>query len=441
MPTIAVELLIVILLIIVNGVFALSELAVVSARKARLQELAKAGHRNARAALELANEPNRFLSTIQIGITLVGIFIGAFSGATISGALAAQIRQAPALGPYSEALALGIVVLGITYLSLILGELVPKRLALSNPERIASAVAIPMRALSALASPIVGVLAASTELVLRGLRVRPSTEAPVTEEEVKILIEQGAQAGVFEAAEHDIVKSVFRLGDRRVNSLMTPRPEIVWLNLDDSPDDVRRVIVNCEHSRFPVCRGGLDAVVGVALAKSILAHNLADGPLKLEAMIQPALFVPETIPAFRALEMFKQYGAQMALVIDEYSALQGLVTVTDMLEALVGDMPSPAELAEAPGPQRADGSWLLDGMLPIEEVKEALKIHELPSHHYHSLGGFVMQQVGRIPSAGDHFEWQRLRFEVVKMDGNRVHKVLVTPTGPDRSDGPAGSEI
>src|SRR5215208_1527776 len=279
MPPIAVELLIVVLLILLNGVFAMSELSIVSARKARLEQLANAGDRRARAALDLANEPNQLLSTVQVGITLVGIFTGAFGGATLSAALAAQIRQVQALAPYSEALGLGIVVLAITYLSLIVGELVPKRLALNSPERIAATVAIPMRTFSRLASPIVALLGASTDLVLRVLRVRPSTAAPITEEEVKILIEQGTRAGVFEAAEQDIVGSVFRLGDRRVSSLMTPRPDIVWLDLDESPANLRRVIVECEHSRFPVCRGNLDAVVGVALAKDILAHDLVGEPL------------------------------------------------------------------------------------------------------------------------------------------------------------------
>jgi putative hemolysin len=309
---------------------------------------------------------------------------------------------------------------------------VPKRLALNNPERIAAAVAVPMRALSRLAAPVVALLGASTDLVLRVLRARPSTEAPVTEEEVKILIEQGTRAGVFEAAEQEIVGSVFRLGDRRVSSLMTPRPDIVWLDLDQPPANLRRAIIESEHSRFPVCRGSLDAVVGVALAKDILAHDLAGEPLDLEALARPALFVPETMPAFRALETFKQSGAQLALVIDEYGGLEGLVTVIDILEAIVGDIPSPADLADPSALRRADGSWLVDGALPIEDVKELLEIRTLPEEDagdYHTLGGLMMRQLGRIPSVGDHFEWERSCFEVVDMDGNRVDKVLVTPRG------------
>jgi putative hemolysin len=437
MPPIAVEIVAILLLILLNGAFALSEMAVVSARKARLEQRANAGDRRARAALELANEPNQFLSTIQVGITLVGILTGAFGGARLAGPLAAQLQRVPALAPYSEPLALSSVVLASTYLSLIVGELVPKRLALNSPERSAAAVAIPMRALARLAAPLVALLGASTDLVLRLLGQRPAAEAPVTEEEVKILIEQGTRAGVFEAAEQEIVESVFRLGDRRVSSLMTPRPEIAWLDLEGAPERIRRAIVEHEHSRFPVGRGGLDEVVGIALAKDILAPAPPDRPLDLEALVRPALFVPESMPAFRALETFKRSGCQIALVVDEYGSVQGLVTIIDLLEALVGDIPSPAELAEPPALRRPDGSWLLDGTLPFEDAKEMLGLGELPgegSGDYHTVGGLMMRQAGRIPGVGDGFEWEGLRFEVVDMDGNRVDKVLVAPISPGRSD-------
>jgi putative hemolysin len=327
------------------------------------------------------------------------------------------------------------VVLAITYASLIVGELVPKRLALNSPERIASAVAIPMRALSRLASPFVALLGASTDLVLRVLGQRPSAEAPVSEEEVRILIEQGTRAGVFEAAEREIVESVFRLGDRRVSSLMTPRPEIVWLDLEDTPERIRRAVVEHDYSRFPVGRGGLDDVAGIALAKDILAHGPPDRPLDVEALVGPPLFVPESMPAFRALETFKRSGCQVALVVDEYGGVQGLVTIIDILEALVGDIPSPEDLAEPPALHRPDGSWLLDGTMPFEDAKEVLGLDELPgqgSGDYHTVGGLMMRQAGRIPRSGDAFEWAGPRFEVVDMDGNRVDKVLVAPISPGR---------
>jgi putative hemolysin len=433
-PSFALELTVVLLLILVNGLFAMSELAIVSSRKARLEQRANAGDRRAAVALELANDPNQLLSTIQVGITLIGIVNGAFGGATMAGTVAEVLRQVPPLAPYAAPIAFALVVSAITYLSLVVGELVPKRLALNDPERVAVAVAVPMRALSRLASPIVRLLGASNDLVLRLLGVRPSAEAPVTEEEIKILLEQGTEAGVFQETEQEIVESVFRLGDREVGSLMTPRPDVAWLDLEDPPAEIRRVIVECRHSRFPVGRGSLDDVVGVAQAKAILAHDFAGGPLDLEACTDRPVFVPESMPAFRALETFKRSGVQMALVLDEYGGIQGLVTAVDILEAIVGDLPSPEELAEPPAVRRDDGSWLLDGALPTDELGEFLGIGELPREHrgdYRTVGGFVMARLGRVPAAGDRVDWGGLRFEVVDMDGRRVDKVLATPLGSD----------
>jgi putative hemolysin len=430
------EILVILLLIIVNGVFAMSEIAIVSARKVRLQQWANEGNTKARVALELANAPNHLLSTVQVGITLIGILAGAFGGATLAEKLAALLRRVSVPAPYSQAISLGIVVLSITYLSLIIGELVPKRVALNNPERIATTMAAPMQALSAIAAPVVHLLSASTEMVLRVLGIRPSSEPLVTEEEIKVLIEQGTEAGTFEVAEQDMVQRVFRLGDRRVNGLMTPRLEIVWLDLDDSPEENQRKMTGSIHARFPVCQGSLDTVLGIVQVIDLLAPSLAGQPIDLTASLQPPLFVPENMLALKVLELFKQSGTHTALVVDEYGVIQGLVTLNDILEAIVGDIPSVEELADPQAVQREDGSWLLDGMLPVEDFFELFEIEELPEEqqgNYQTLGGFVITHLGRIPAAADHFEWGRLRFEVMDMDGNRVDKVLVMPTSVESS--------
>jgi len=437
MSFVLLEIVFVMLLIIANGLLAMSETAVISARKERLQHRANRGDIKARAALEVANAPNRFLSTVQIGITLVGILAGAFGGATIAEQLAARLSQIPLLTPYSEAIGLGIVVIGITYLSLVLGELVPKRLALHNPERIAAAVAIPMRSLSALLSPLIDLLGASTDVVLRVLGIRPSTEPPVTEEEIKVLIEQGTQAGVFAAMEQEMVVRAFRLGARRISALMTPRTEIVWLDLDDSPETIRDMITNSSHNLFPVGRGSLDYPLGVVLARDVLARSLVGQATDLKAFLQQPMFVPENMPAMKVLELFKQAGQPMALVIDEYGGTQGLVTHSDILDALVGDMLVATEPSEPHAVQRQDGSWLVDGMLPTDEIKEIFRLDQLPSEDrvgFQTVGGFMMSQMGCIPFEGQYFEWEGLRFEVMDMDGHRVDKVLVMPVRSPRSE-------
>lgn len=429
----SIEILIILLLIVANGIFAMSEMAIVAARKIRLQQLANQGDAKARAALALAEAPNQFLSTVQIGITLIGILTGAFGGATIANSLAGYVRLVPGLAPYSQPLAFGIVVLIITYLSLILGELVPKRLALNSPERIAAVVAMPMRVVAAIASPAVHLLSASTDLVLRVLGIGPSAEPEVTEEEIKILIEQGTEAGTFEAAEQDMVERVFRLGDRPVSALMTPRPEIVWLDLEDSAEENRRKIIDSCHSRFPVCQGGLDNVLGIMHVTNLIARALSGQQLDLTVSLQQPLFVPESTRGLKILELFKQTGIHMAVVVDEYGVIQGLVTLNDILIEIVGDV-APSELEEPMVVQREDGSWLLDGMLPVDEFFELFAIEELTEEHrgsYQTLGGFVITHLGRIPAAADYFDWEGMRFEVMDMDGNRVDKVLVVPKQKD----------
>jgi putative hemolysin len=431
------EILFILLLIIANGILAMSEMAVVSARKARLEERANRGDAKARAALDLANAPAEFLAAVQIGITLVGILAGAFGGATIADALAAGLERFPLLAPYRQAIAVGVVVVCITFLSLVFGELTPKRLALSNPERIASAVAMPMRWLARAALPMVHLLTASTNLMLRVLGVRPSTEPPVTEEEIQVLIEQGTRAGVFEEAEQDMVEGVLRLGDRQISTMMTPRAEIVWFDVDDSPEDIRRKVVESAHSRFPVAQGSLDKILGVVQTKDLLTHSLTCQPVDLRTVIQRPLYVPETKPVLDVIELFRETRMHIALVIDEYGGLMGMVTINDILEGIVGNMPTMGEPVEPEAIQREDGSWLLDGLMPVDELQDLLQL-VLPEEsrgYYQTIGGFVMAQLGRIPSAADHFEWGQFRFEVVDMDGHRVDKVLVAPIPPPSKAG------
>lgn len=428
MSIITFEILFIVLLLIANGVFAMSELAVVASRKTRLQRMAASGDPRANAALELAQQPERFLSTIQIGITLVGILAGAFGGATIAEQLGAKISTLPSLAPYGEAIGLISVVLSITYLSLVIGELVPKRLALNNPERVALVVAGPMRVLARLASPVVSILSVSTSVVLTFLRMRTPTEPPVTEDEIKLLIQQGTQAGVFEEVEQEIIESVFRLTDRSVEALMTPRIGIVWLDINDPPEKLHRKVAGSSYSRFPVCRGTLDNLLGIVKAKDMLSRCVSGASLDLQADLKQPLFVPESTPAIRALEMFKAARTHLALVIDEYGAVEGLVTTNDILEAIVGDIAPVESEAGKDAVQREDGSWLMEGAMPVDEFREIFSVGRLPGEErgvYHTLAGFILFHLGRVPSEADHFEWQGLRFEIIDMDGKRIDKVLV----------------
>jgi putative hemolysin len=423
------DLLIVLFLILANGVFVMSEMAIISVRKVRLQQRANQGDHNARIALDLANAPNQFLPTVQIGITLLAILSGALGETAIAHHLEPLLTSIPVLAPYRHAIGSTISILIITYFTLILGELVPKRLALNNPEPIASVVAIPLRMLATIGSPVVHLLSYSTELVMGLLGIRPSSEPQVTEEEIKVLIEQGTEAGTFEEAEQDMVQRVFRLGDRRVGALMTPRPDIVWLDLEDTIEENRQKILNCSNSRFPVCQGGLDNVLGIVSVSDLLSQSLKDEPLEFTTSLLRPLFVPEGTAGLKVLELFKQSSTHIALVVDEYGVIQGLVTLNDILVELVGDIPSIEDQDEPQAIQREDGSWLLDGMLPVEEFFELFDVElaEKQPRNYHTMAGFIITHLGRIPQSADYFEWNGLRLEVVDMDGNRVDKVLVMP--------------
>ncbi|CAN5709380.1 hemolysin family protein [soil metagenome] len=434
MSTYSLEIFILLALIAANGVFAMAELAIASSRKSRLEDMAVKGSRGARQALDLANDPNRFLSTVQIGITLIGTLAGAYGGATLAIGLDDWVEGAvPALAPYSKAIGLGVVVLSIAYLSLIFGELVPKRLALSSPERISALVAAPLRWLSVLAMPVVHFLSLSTNLVLAVLRIRPSEDLPVTEEEITILIKQGAQAGVFEEAEHDIVRRVFRLGDRRAVTLMTPRSEVVWIDVADAPEEVQRKITASPHSRFPVCDGSLDTVLGVVQVKDLLTQGFAGRPFDIRGILIVPLFIYEGTRGLKVLDMFKNTGTHIAIVLDEYGSVEGLLTLNDILEAIVGDLPDPDEPEDPKAVQRPDGSWLFDGMIALDECWELLGRPALPQGDYHTLAGFVITRLGHIPTTAERFDWDGLSFEIVDMDANRVDKVLVAPIEGDRS--------
>ena len=426
---IASEVLIILIVILINAVFVLSEMSVASSRKARLQQRINDGDKGAKTALDLIQNPNLFLATVQIGITLVGVFVGAIGGATLAQPLTTWLAGIPGLVEYASSIALGIVVIGITFVSIIIGELVPKRIALHNPEQIASALAGPMLVISRLFAPFVWLLGKVTDFFLKLLGVKPGSEPPVTEEEIHLLIDQGTQAGVFEEAEQDMVEGVFSLGDQRVYSLMTPRTDVVYLDINDSIEEIREKISGCEFSRFPVRQGTLDMILGIVKARDLLVRSLSGEEIRLKDLLKPAFFIPETMFASRALEIFKEKGTEILLVIDEFGGLQGLITINDIIEEIVGQI----ELEEPQATQRQDGSWLLDGMLEVDEFKEIFKLHVLPHEdEYETLSGFIMMSLGRVPQSTDHFEWHGLRFEVIDMDGRRVDKVLVT-TLPQRS--------
>ena len=428
MSTLFFQIIIIILLVITNGVFAMSEIALVSVRKARLQRKARSGDQGAQTALELAENPNRFLSTVQIGITLIGILSGAFGGATIAEMLAKWLVTVPYIGQYAEGLSFAIVVIIITYLQLVIGELIPKRIGLNTPEKISTMVSRPMKVLSGITSPIVNVLSASTEIGFKLLGFKSSDAPSVTEEEVKLLLHQGTQIGVFEEAEQDLVESVFRLADRRVDAIMTPHTEIEWINLDDPFEDIQQKIIDSPYSHFPIAQGNLDNIVGILLLKDFLLATRNGSQPDLKKLVIPPVFVPESMPALKVLEAFKSSRNQLALVIDEYGGMLGIVTMFDILKSIVGNFPQSGEVESEMAIQREDGSWLLDGKLPIDELKEMFSIDELPDEDrlgYQTLGGFIMSQLGKIPAEGNTYEWKKYHFEVVDMDANRVDKVML----------------
>ncbi|HJX35225.1 MAG TPA: hemolysin family protein [Desulfatiglandales bacterium] len=423
-----IEISIIILLIIINGLLALSELAIVSSRKTRLEQWAKEGNSKAAKALELANSPDSFLSTIQIGITFIGILAGAFGGATVAESITGYIALLPALSQYSEAIGVTIVVVFITYFSLVIGELVPKRIALNNPERLACLVASPIKRLSWLVRPLVVLLNYSTNLVMRIARVKPSTDPAVTEEEIKLLIDKGTQAGTFQEFEQDTIERVFRLADRRVSVLMTHRADIISLNINESEEESKKKIAYYKYSYFPVVKDTMDNILGVIRGKDLLALYVEARPFNMEEIYRKPIFVTEKTPAVKLLELFKTSKMHIAFVVDEYGAIQGLVTFGDILRSVFEDVEDTPE-EEREIIKREDGSWLISGSLPLDEFTDYMETGRPDKEEragINTVGGFVMAKLGAVPSEGQHFEWKGLRFEVVDMDGRRVDKILVS---------------
>jgi len=424
------EFIIVLLLIICNGIFAMAEIAIVSTRKSRLQKEAKEGNKRAQAALELSENPAKFLSTVQIGITFIGIFAGAFGGETLAHPFSLALKNFPLIAPYSDQIAFFLVVVVITYLTLIIGELVPKRIALNQPEKTAKRVAGMMKFISSLASPLVNLLIVSSDWVIRLLHIKPLTEPTVSEEEVKMLLREGTSAGVFSMAEQDIVERTFQLDEKKIISFMTPRKEIRWFDVESSVKQLRTMIGKHPHSYFPVCKGSLDKVVGVVRTEDILAAFLREEKIDFTKSLHKPLYVPESTEVWKVLELFKRTGIHMALVVDEYGSILGLISVADILEEIVGDIPDFDELDEKAVVKNKDGSYLVDGLLSVGEFKSYFKITSLPeesSGAFHTVGGFVTGQIERIPLVDDSFDFSDFRFKIIQMDGNRVDKVQLTP--------------
>lgn len=424
-----VDIVLLLFLILLNGVLAMSEIAVVSSRKARLQKLADDDSPGAQSALQLSNEPSTFLSTVQVGITTVGILSGAIGETALADPLTVWISGFPLLEPYARGAAMTIVVVGLTYFSVVIGELVPKQLGLLAPEKTASLIAPPMNMLARITRPLVWSLSASSSFLLRMLGAVRQGEPPVTDEEIKVLMEQGSEAGVFHESEQAIVSNVLRLDEQRIGAIMTHRNDIYVLDLDEPEDVIRNRIAESPYTRIVVCRDGLDHIVGILRTADILKDALAGRQIAVDLSLRPPLYVPEGVTTTHLLENFRKARQQCALIVDEYGELQGLVTLTDVLTSIVGELPS----SDLPEDQdiivREDGSWLIDGSVTIERMKSVLGIdEELPGEEenaFNTLGGFVMHELGRIPMASDHFEVADCRFEVMDMDKNRVDKVLV----------------
>jgi putative hemolysin len=427
-----------IFLILLNALFAMSEMALTAARKARLQVMVEAGDAGAQRAIDLHDNPTKFLSVVQIGITSIGVLNGIVGEAAFSAPLAAWFMQAFEMRSRgAEILATAMVVVVITYLTIIFGELVPKRLGQMYPETVARLVAQPMEWLSIGARPFVRLLTVSTEATLRLLGVRGGPDRSVTEEEIRASLEEGVDAGVIEAQEHQMVRNVFRLDERQVASMMVPRGEIVWLDAAAAPEDLLRLLGQADHSRFPVARGGLDEVLGVVSAQTLLRQVMEGRPLALTEGLEPPVFVPETLSGMELLDQFRVSSAQLVFVVDEYGEVQGIITVRDVLEAITGEFTTPADDTSW-AVQRSDGSWLLDGLIPVPELKDRLALKELPEEgrgRYNTLAGMIMLLLGRLPDTADTVDWGGWRFEVVDLDGKRVDKVLASALPEEANEG------
>lgn len=431
--------LVLLLLLIFSGFLSLSEFAMVSSRRLRLEQAAQRGQRGARIALTLADMPTRFLSTVQIGNTLCAIIAGAVGEAALTEALTKALANNPTLQPHAHRIATVIVVAAITYIWLIFGELVPKRIALNSPEAWAMTISAPMRGLSIVMAPAVSLLSFSIERVLRLLRIKNRGADVATEEEIRALIAQATRAGTFLEKERELIDRIFRLGDQSVSSLMVARSDIAWLPADASTDRVRLAVATSSHSHFPVCdgRGGLDKILGVVHLKDMIQAGLLTKQIDLKILARKPLFVHESMPALRLLEEFRKGRTRIAFVFDEYGVTTGLITLNDLVEALLGEVARYGEQAEPLAVQREDGSWLLDGGLPVHELKDLMNVTVLPHEDrtsFQTLAGFIMTHLGRIPRTGEWFTFDRFRFEIVDMDRHRIDKVLLTFQSTPRSN-------
>lgn len=422
------ELLIIFLLVLLNGIFSMSEIALVSSRKSRLEAAARNGDKKAKSALELANSPNRFLSTVQIGITLIGILTGVYSGDKITSDLEGFLAGFDLIRPYSHTLAVGGVVLFITYLSLVFGELVPKRIGMANPESIAKFMARPMNLLSTITLPFITLLGISSDLLIRLLNIRQSNSS-VTEEEIKSLIQEGTTGGVFEEIEQEIVHNVFQLGDRRVTSLMTNRQEIVWLNSEDSIDKNKEKVFQTKHSIYPLCRDNIDNVIGLVYIKDLIGDHMNENLMDLSAISREPVYLPESNRAYQALEKFKEQRVYYGIIVDEYGGVLGVVTMHDIMDALVGDI-SEDDDSDSEITKREDGSFLVDAQIPFDDFVHYFEINLQEADRkelvgFNTLGGFVLHVLEDIPKTGERFSWKNFDFEVVDMDKSRIDKLLV----------------
>jgi putative hemolysin len=425
MQVITADLFLILGAILASGLLVMSELAIDSASKSGLRQLSSQGDRGAQAALGLAERSQRLLWTVQAGTTLLGTLAGVCAGATLGPGLCGAIERIGPLAPYCQGISLGVLILAVTLASLVLGNLVPRRIALYRPDRIARLVSRPLGALAVIANPLVGLLSAATDLGLRVLGVRPAHEPPVTEEEISVLLQAGTKAGVFEQGEHEMINRVFRFSDRRARALMTPRNEIVWIDLADPPDEIRRKVISSHYTRFPVCDQSLDNLLGIVQVKDLLRHDQGAEPFRIKGQLTLPFFIYDGTRGLKILEMFKRSPIRVAVVLDEYGTIEGLITLTDILEAIVGDMPAGDPDDEPSAVKRSDGSWLIDGRIPLDEFRDIFGTVVLPEGDFHTLAGLVVTQLGHIPRVAETLECGGLQFEVVDMDGNRVDRILV----------------
>ena len=418
------EILIILFLILLNGVFSMSEIALISSRKNRLETAAKKGNKGAKTALDLVNAPNKLLSTVQIGITLISILTGIYSGDKITHDVQTYVAGFASLKPYSDSIAVGIVVVTLTYFSLVLGELLPKRIGLNHPENIAKAVAVPMKIVSQITAPFIWLLTISTDGLLKLLNIKPTADGKVTEEEIKAIIKEGTEGGEVQEIEQDIVERVFHIGDRKINSLMTHRQSIVYLSLEDTVEELKSKVLEELHSVYPVCKDNMDDVEGVVLLKDLFV-NFEKGKFNLKSITKTPVYLIEHTSAYKALENFKKSKVHYAFVTDEYGVFQGIITLNDILEALVGDA-SDFDEDEYQIITREDGTWLVDGLYSLHDFLTYFDMDDLTTdYEVTTLSGLIMTEMGKIPTTGEKLFWNKLELEIIDMDGVKIDKVLV----------------